>query len=297
MVLDFGQNFLSPPRPLLPIYAKDILHIGRRGWGCSRRDLCRRLDDGCRHECAWRSQVAGAMAIGRCYRLWPIQHRLRGVHVVLALICDARRRWRRKHPERSRPRHGKPAQHSRRAARGRVTGVSSTFTSSSPQLGQFEVGALASAVGPDGAAIGRHSCIDSRRRHGGIGKIGARPGDSRQLGDPQPRWLIEVVEPSAVVPHDLLFRFAAHPGSSIKWSPVVGKVGVEVGEIRREHEVLVANGGDHPGNSTHRPRPRRNTAASRGTSTPQAHVPVDAGVDLSKLLAFFFQAEEPIGNP
>jgi hypothetical protein len=34
-----------------------------------------------------------------------------------------------------------------------VTGVSSTFTSSSPQLGQFEVGALASAIGPQPALL------------------------------------------------------------------------------------------------------------------------------------------------
>jgi hypothetical protein len=35
--------------------------------------------------------------------------------------------------------------------RGRVTSVNSMFTNTGPQLGQFEAGALASAIGPVGA--------------------------------------------------------------------------------------------------------------------------------------------------
>src|SRR5205807_1924123 len=33
MGLDFGQNFFSNPRALLPIYARDILHVGAEGLG------------------------------------------------------------------------------------------------------------------------------------------------------------------------------------------------------------------------------------------------------------------------
>jgi MFS family permease len=155
MALDFGQNFFGSGRALLPIFARDILNVGPQGLGLlysatsagavlmgtvmSVRTHVRRAG-------AW---VLGSVAMyGVFTMLFGISHffwlsflMLAGAGAANTVSFVLRNTINQLlTPD---------------EIRGRVTSVNSLFTNTGPQLGQFEAGALASAIGTVGAtAVG-----------------------------------------------------------------------------------------------------------------------------------------------
>jgi len=151
MALDFGQNFFGSGRALLPVYARDILGVGPQGLGL-----------------LYSATSAGALVMGVVMSVrGPVQRP--GVWVLVSvsiygvfttLFGVSRFFWlsflmlagagaantvsfvlRNTINQLVTPDD----------IRGRVTSVNSMFTNTGPQLGQFEAGALASAIGPVGA--------------------------------------------------------------------------------------------------------------------------------------------------
>jgi MFS family permease len=155
MALDFGQNLFGSGRALLPIYARDILEVGPEGLGV-----------------LYAATSVGALAMGSVMSV-RTQPRRPGVWVLVSVglygVCTAlfgvsRVFWltflmlaaagaantvsfvlRNTINQSVTPDE----------LRGRVTSVNGLFTNTGPQLGQFEAGALAAAIGPVGAtAVG-----------------------------------------------------------------------------------------------------------------------------------------------
>jgi MFS family permease len=151
MALDFGQNFFGSGRALLPVYARDILGVGPQGLGL-----------------LYSATSAGALVMGVVMSVRrPVQRP--GVWVLVSvsiygvfttLFGVSRFFWlsflmlagagaantvsfvlRNTINQLVTPDD----------IRGRVTSVNSMFTNTGPQLGQFEAGALAAAIGPVGA--------------------------------------------------------------------------------------------------------------------------------------------------
>jgi MFS family permease len=151
MALDFSQNFFGSGRALLPIYARDILHVGPQGLGilyaansagalvmAAVMSLHTRI----RRAGAW--VLVSVAAYGVFILLFGISHSFWLSFLMLAgagaanMVSFVLRNTINQllTPD---------------EIRGRVTSVNSMFTNTGPQLGQFEAGALASAIGTIGA--------------------------------------------------------------------------------------------------------------------------------------------------
>jgi MFS family permease len=153
MALDFSQNFFGSGRALLPIYARDILDVGPQGLGIlysatsvgavvmgavlSVRGHVRRAG-------AW---VLGSVAMYGCFmalfgtsRFFWLSFLMLGAAGAANTVSFVLRNTINQllTPD---------------EIRGRVTSVNSMFTNTGPQLGQFQAGALASAIGPVNATI------------------------------------------------------------------------------------------------------------------------------------------------
>jgi MFS family permease len=155
MALDFGQNFFGSGRALLPIFARDILNVGPQGLGLlysatsagavlmgavmSVRTHVRRAG-------AW--VLVSVAMYGVFTTLFGISHLFWLSFVMLAAAGAA-------NTVSFVLRNTINQLLTPDEIRGRVTSVNSRFTNTGPQLGQFEAGALASAIGTVGAtAVG-----------------------------------------------------------------------------------------------------------------------------------------------
>jgi MFS family permease len=155
MALDFGQNFFGSGRALLPIFARDILNVGPQGLGLlysatsagavlmgavmSVRTHVRRAG-------AW--VLVSVAMYGVFTTLFGISHLFWLSFVMLAAAGAA-------NTVSFVLRNTINQLLTPDEIRGRVTSVNSMFTNTGPQLGQFEAGALASAIGTVGAtAVG-----------------------------------------------------------------------------------------------------------------------------------------------
>jgi MFS family permease len=153
MVLDFGATFFGNVRGLFPIYARDILQVGPRGLGL-----------------LYASRAVGSLIAAAAMSLLPPVRRtgrwiLIGVAVygaATALFADSEIFWfsvlmlalcgagdtissilRSTANQLSTP----------DALRGRMSSINSIFTSSGPQLGQFESGVVAAWIGTKLSAL------------------------------------------------------------------------------------------------------------------------------------------------
>jgi len=147
MVLDFSQNFFGSGRALLPIYARDILGVGPQGLGLlysatsagavlmgaimSVRTHVRRAG-------SW--VLASVAMYGVFITLFGISHSFWLSFLMLAGAGAA-------NTVSFVLRNTINQLLTPDEIRGRVTSVNSMFTNTGPQLGQFEAGALASAIG------------------------------------------------------------------------------------------------------------------------------------------------------
>ena len=152
LMMDFGANIFGTVRALFPIYARDILAVGPQGLGL-----------------LYAASAAGALLGAVGFSLWGPKRRagrwiLFGVTIYgVCLLCFAQSRWfwlsialligsgigdtisailRSTINQLSTPDD----------LRGRMSSINSIFTNSGPQLGQFQLGALATAVGTEFAA-------------------------------------------------------------------------------------------------------------------------------------------------
>ena len=152
LMMDFGANIFGTVRALFPIYARDILAVGPQGLGL-----------------LYAASAAGSLLGAVGFSLWGPKRRagrwiLFGVTIyAVCLLCFAQSRWfwlsialligsgigdtisailRSTINQLSTPDD----------LRGRMSSINSIFTNSGPQLGQFQLGALATAVGTEFAA-------------------------------------------------------------------------------------------------------------------------------------------------
>jgi hypothetical protein len=151
--LDFFAVFLGGATALLPVYATDILHVGPSGFGVMRsapaigagitaaflalRPLGRR---------AGIKMLAGVLAFGaatvvfglsRSYPLSVVMLALLGAADMVSVVVRSTLIQAATPPE----------------MRGRVSAVNLMFIGASNELGEFESGALAEAVGPVGSVV------------------------------------------------------------------------------------------------------------------------------------------------
>jgi MFS family permease len=152
LMMDFGANIFGTVRSLFPIYARDILAVGPQGLGV-----------------LYAASAAGALLGAIGFSLWgPLRQAGRGIlfgvtiyGVCLLLFARSHFFWlsivllvgsgigdtisailRSTINQLSTPDE----------LRGRMSAINSIFTNSGPQLGQFQVGALAAAIGTEFAA-------------------------------------------------------------------------------------------------------------------------------------------------
>ena len=152
LMMDFGANIFGTMRSLFPIYARDILTVGPRGLGL-----------------LYAASAAGSLIGALAFSLWGPARRagrwiLFGVTIYgVCLFCFAQSHWfwlsialligagigdtisailRSTINQLSTPDD----------LRGRMSSINSIFTNSGPQLGQFQLGALAAAIGTEFAA-------------------------------------------------------------------------------------------------------------------------------------------------
>jgi MFS family permease len=152
LMMDLGANIFGTVRALFPIYARDILAVGPQGLGL-----------------LYAASAAGALLGAVGFSLWGPKRQagrwiLLGVAIYgVCLLCFAQSRWfwlsialligsgigdtisailRSTINQLSTPDD----------LRGRMSSINSIFTNSGPQLGQFQLGALATAVGTEFAA-------------------------------------------------------------------------------------------------------------------------------------------------
>jgi len=153
LMMDFGVNIFGTVRTLLPIYARDILAVGPQGLGL-----------------LYGATAAGALLGSFGFSLWgPVRRAGRwilfGVAIYglcLLLFAQSRLFWlsvlllvgsgigdaisailRATINQLSSPDD----------LRGRMASIHSVFTNSGPQLGQFQIGALASVIGAEFATL------------------------------------------------------------------------------------------------------------------------------------------------
>lgn len=155
MALDFSQNFFGSGRALLPIYARDILGVGPQGLGLLYSatsggalvmGTVMSLRTQVRRPGAWVLVSVGMYGIFTT--LFGVSHLFWFSFLMLAAAGAA-------NTVSFVLRNTINQLVTPDEIRGRVTSVNSMFTNTGPQLGQFEAGALASAIGPVGTtAVG-----------------------------------------------------------------------------------------------------------------------------------------------
>ena len=153
LMMDFGVNIFGTVRTLLPIYARDILAVGPQGLGV-----------------LYGASAAGALLGSFGFSLWgPVRQAGRWIligvtifGICLLLFAQSHVFWvsvlllvgsgigdaisailRATINQLSAPDE----------LRGRMASIHSVFTNSGPQLGQFQIGALASVIGAEFAAM------------------------------------------------------------------------------------------------------------------------------------------------
>ncbi|HEX2928127.1 MAG TPA: MFS transporter, partial [Candidatus Binatia bacterium] len=153
LMMDFGVNIFGTVRTLLPIYARDILAVGPQGLGV-----------------LYGASAAGALLGSFGFSLWgPVRQAGRWIligvtifGICLLLFAQSHIFWvsvlllvgsgigdaisailRATINQLSAPDE----------LRGRMASIHSVFTNSGPQLGQFQIGALASVIGAEFAAM------------------------------------------------------------------------------------------------------------------------------------------------
>ncbi len=153
MALDFAQNFLVNPRALLPIYARDILYVGPEGLGMLHAAnaigalamaVVLTFRGQIRRAGLW--VLIGVVIYGVTSAIFAVSTVFWVSFLMLAVAGAANAVGavlRGTINQLATPDE----------LRGRVTGVNSTFTMAGPQLGQFEAGALAAAIGPVAALL------------------------------------------------------------------------------------------------------------------------------------------------
>jgi MFS family permease len=154
LCMDFVVNFFGSPRALLPIFARDILEVGPQGLGILYASVAvGALATGA--FVSWRKPVQhaglwvilGMVIFGLANALFSISHEFWFSIVMLAIsgVGDSIAAIQRNtinqlvSPD---------------ALRGRVNSVNSVFSSSGPQLGQFQSGAVAAWWGNDRPLMG-----------------------------------------------------------------------------------------------------------------------------------------------
>ena len=148
MALDFAQNFFGSGRALLPVYARDILNVGPQGLGLLyTANSVGALVMGAVMSVRRPPQRAGiwvlmaVAAYGIFTALFGISHSFWLSFLMLAGAGAA-------NTVSFVLRNTINQLVTPDEIRGRVTSVNSMFTNTGPQLGQFEAGAVASAIGP-----------------------------------------------------------------------------------------------------------------------------------------------------
>jgi predicted MFS family arabinose efflux permease len=153
MVLDFGATFFGNVRGLFPIYARDILLVGPKGLGllyASRAfgSFCAAATISLRGPFRRSGQwiFIGVGLYGVATILFAGSHHF-WFSVLLLALCGAGDTI-------SSVLRGTINQLSTPdELRGRMSSISSIFTSNGPQLGQFESGVVAAWLGAQGAAL------------------------------------------------------------------------------------------------------------------------------------------------
>jgi MFS family permease len=155
MALDFGQNFFGSGRALLPIFARDILGVGPQGLGLlysansagalimgtvmSVRTHVRRAGAWVLMSVAMYGVFTTLFGISQFFWFSFLMLAAAGAANTISFVM----------------RNTINQLLTPDEIRGRVTSVNSMFTNTGPHLGQFEAGALASAIGAVGAtAVG-----------------------------------------------------------------------------------------------------------------------------------------------
>jgi MFS family permease len=155
MALDFSQNFFGSGRALLPVFARDILGVGPQGLGIlysatsagalamgtvmSVRTHVRRAGAWVLMSVAMYGAFTTLFGLSQFFWLSFLMLAAAGAANTVSFVL----------------RNTINQLLTPDEIRGRVTSVNSMFTNTGPQLGQFEAGALASAIGAAGAtAVG-----------------------------------------------------------------------------------------------------------------------------------------------
>jgi MFS family permease len=152
-MMDFGANIFGTVRALFPIYARDILSVGPKGLGVlyaasAVGALLGAIGfsfwGGVRHAGRW--ILFGVAVYGVCLLLFARSHLFwlsilllvgSGIGDTISAILRATIN------QLSTPDD----------LRGRMASINSIFTNSGPQLGQFQIGALATVAGAEFAAM------------------------------------------------------------------------------------------------------------------------------------------------
>lgn len=153
MALDFGQNFFGSPTALLPLYARDILHVGPQGLGIlyaatAAGSLVTALTLSVRGQVrrAGLLVISGVTLYGAATVVFAVSP-VFWLSVAMLAAAGAGNTMsaimRQTINQLSTPDE----------LRGRVTSVNSLFTSSGPRLGQFESGVTAAWWGAESAAL------------------------------------------------------------------------------------------------------------------------------------------------
>jgi MFS family permease len=153
MALDFSQNFFGGGRALLPIYARDILDVGPQGLGIlysatsvgavvmgtvmSVRTHVRRAGVWVLGSVAMYGGFTALFGTSRLFWLSFLMLAAAGAANTVSFVL----------------RNTINQLLTPDEIRGRVTSVNSMFTNTGPQLGQFQAGALASAIGAVNATV------------------------------------------------------------------------------------------------------------------------------------------------
>jgi MFS family permease len=152
LMMDFGANIFGTMRSLFPIYARDILTVGPRGLGLlyaasAAGSLLGALAFSLWGPARWAGRwiLFGVTIYGVCLLCFAQSHRF---WLSIALLIGAG--------------IGDTISAILRSTinqlstpddlRGRMSSINSIFTNSGPQLGQFQLGALAAAIGTEFAA-------------------------------------------------------------------------------------------------------------------------------------------------
>lgn len=192
MALDFGQNFFGSGRALLPIFARDILGVGPQGLGLlyaansagavvmgivmSVKTEVRRPGTWVLVSVSMYGIFTAAFGLSRFFWLSFLMLAAAGAANTVSFVL----------------RNTINQLLTPDEIRGRVTSVNSMFTNTGPQLGQFEAGALGSAIGSAGATVlggflvtfiaAGLAAVRSVRRFEIIASAAVKPGEAQVQG-------------------------------------------------------------------------------------------------------------------